>query len=326
MKTHALTLIAFAAATAFAQEAPKDKAQLETVVVTSERRVERIQDVPNAVSQIKGERLDVLSAGGQDLRFLSGRVPSLNIESSFGRVFPRFYIRGYGNTDFRLNASQPVSLVFDDVVQENPVLKGFPLFDMANVEVAAGPQGTLFGRNTPAGVVKFESVKPRKSQDGYAQVSVGSQGMLNLEGAANLPIGGDWAARISGLSQRRSDWVTNTLPNAATSKTEGYREAAVRLQALYEPHKDFSALFNLHHRDLDGSPRLFRANIIKAGSNDLVEGFDPKRARFNGINDQQVESSGASARLRWNLGGVTLHSITGFESVNVNSRADVDGG
>ena len=56
-----------------------------------------------------------------------GRVPSLNIESSFGRTFPRFYIRGLGNTDFDLNASQPVSLVYDDVVLENPILKGFPV-------------------------------------------------------------------------------------------------------------------------------------------------------------------------------------------------------
>jgi iron complex outermembrane receptor protein len=95
-------------------------------------------------------------------------VPSLNIESSFGRAFPRFYIRGYGNTDFRLNASQPVSLVYDDVVQENPILKGFPAFDLERIEVLRGPQGTLFGRNTPAGVVKFESAKPGQARKATA--------------------------------------------------------------------------------------------------------------------------------------------------------------
>jgi outer membrane receptor protein involved in Fe transport len=63
-------------------------------------------DVPNSVSALSGELLDVLNTGGQDIRLLSARVPSLNIESSFGRAFPRFYIRGYGNTDFRLNASR----------------------------------------------------------------------------------------------------------------------------------------------------------------------------------------------------------------------------
>ena len=114
--------------TAFAQETPAaEPAQqtattLDAVEVTAQRKVENIQDVPVSISTVNGEQLSVLASGGTDLRFLSGRVPSLNIESSFGRAFPRFYIRGYGNTDFRLNTSQPVSLVYDDVVQENPIL------------------------------------------------------------------------------------------------------------------------------------------------------------------------------------------------------------
>jgi iron complex outermembrane receptor protein len=111
------------------------------------------------------------------------RVPSLNIESSYGRAFPRFYIRGLGNTDFDLNASQPVSLVYDDVVQESPLLKGFPLFDLANVEVLRGPQGTLFGRNTPAGVVKFDSARPSQDADGYVRVGYGSYNSWNVQGA-----------------------------------------------------------------------------------------------------------------------------------------------
>lgn len=326
---HRLTLLSLALAAALpalAQEEPKDKAKLDVVVVTTERRVERIQDVPNAVAAVSGEKLDVLASGGQDVRFLSGRVPSLNIESSFGRAYPRFYIRGYGNTDFRLNASQPVSVVYDDVVQENPILKGFPAFDLRAVEVIAGPQGTLFGRNTPAGVVKFDSVKPSQKQDGYASISAGRYGMLNLEGAFNLPLGGDWAARVSALHQRRDDWVKNTYPNAQTKETEGYRDTALRLQALYAPHKQFSALFNLHHRDLDGSPRLFRANIIKPGSSDLVDGFRPDRVAFDGVNEQSLTQVGGSARLKWSLDGFDLYSVTGYESVKPFSRGDIDGG
>jgi iron complex outermembrane receptor protein len=207
MNAPRLSLMALALITALpalAQETQaKDRSQLDTVVITAERRAENIQDVPSAVSKISGEKLDVLASGGQDLRFLSGRVPSLNIESSFGRAFPRFYIRGYGNTDFRLNASQPVSVIVDDVIQENPILKGFPIFDTAAVEVVAGPQGTLFGRNTPAGVVKFDSVKPSQKQDGYVSATVGNYGTVSLEGAANLPLSGDWAARISAQTQRR---------------------------------------------------------------------------------------------------------------------------
>ena len=321
----ALSLAAALPALAQTAEAP-NKTQLETVVITAERRVERIQDVPNAVSQISGDKLDVLASGGQDVRFLSGRVPSLNIESSFGRAYPRFYIRGYGNTDFRLNASQPVSVVFDDVIQENPILKGFPVFDTRAVEVIAGPQGTLFGRNTPAGVVKFDSVKPSQKQDGYASISAGTYGSLNLEGAFNLPLGGDWSARVSLLNQRRGDWVKNTYAAGPTKETEGYRDTAVRLQALYEPSKDFNALFNLHHRDLEGSPRLFRANIIQPGTNELVAGFQPDRMSIDGVNEQTLTQTGGSARLKWAMDGFDLYSVTGFESVKPFSRGDIDGG
>jgi iron complex outermembrane receptor protein len=130
---------------------------LEVITVTAEKRVEDVQKVPESITTIDSAKLNEIKAGGDDIRFISGRVPSLLVESSFGRTFPRFYIRGLGNTDFDLNSSQPVSMVYDDIVLENPILKGFPVFDIGQVEVLRGPQGTLFGRNTPAGVVKFDS-------------------------------------------------------------------------------------------------------------------------------------------------------------------------
>ena len=300
---------------------------LPEITVTAERRAENIREVPSSVTTLSGEVLDVLNSGGQDIRLLSARVPSLNIESSFGRAFPRFYIRGYGNTDFRLNASQPVSLVYDDVVQENPILKGFPMFDVERVEVLRGPQGTLFGRNTPAGVVKFDSVKPGKAREGYASLGVGDRRSTNLEGAINLPFGGGLAARISVLDQRRDDWVKNTIPTGLTQDFEGYRDSALRVQLGYDGGRDFNALFNVHARDMRGSARLFRANIIKPGTNDLVDGFDEEKISTDGKNEQELQSAGASLRLRFGLGGgLTLHSITGWETVDAYSRGDIDGG
>ena len=301
--------------------------KLTTITVTAERREENALEVPMAITTLRGEALDTLNSSGEDLRMLSGRVPSLNIESSFGRAFPRFYIRGYGNTDFRLNASQPVSLILDDIVQENPILKGFPIFDSEGVEVLAGPQGTLFGRNTPAGVVKFDSVKPQKTFGGYASLGYGSYGTTNLEGAVNLPIDAQWQSRISVQSQHRDNWVTNEAPvPQQTHKLEGYDDNAVRAQLLYGAGTDFSALFNVHARNLDGSARLFRANIIQPGTNDLVDDFDIKKVYLDGKNEQKLSSTGASAHLTWAFSGYKLHSITGFEKVHSYSRGDVDGG
>jgi iron complex outermembrane recepter protein len=310
---------------ALAQQAETGK--LAPVNVTAERRTENVQDVPNSVSTLGSEILEVLGTSGQDVRVLSGRVPSLNIESSFGRAFPRFYVRGYGNTDFRLNASQPVSLVYDDIVQENPILKGFPAFDLDRIEVLRGPQGTLFGRNTPAGVVKFESVRPTKNFEGYGSLSVGTFRTINAEGALNVPTSTDSALRLSLLNQTRDDWVDNTNSAGLTQEFEGYRDTAFRAQWQVQATPDLNALVNLHARDYDGSARLFRANIIRSGSNDFVAGFDERSITTDGRNEQTLKNVGASLRLRFGLGaGLTLHSITGYETVDAFSRGDIDGG
>lgn len=322
--------VAAAAALCLAMLAAGAQAQtsgeLQVITVTAERRIENIQQVPNSVSVLQGEVLDVINTGGLDIRGLSGRVPSLNIESSFGRAFPRFYIRGYGNTDFRLNASQPVSLVYDEVVQENPIIKGFPAFDLERVEVLRGPQGTLFGRNTPAGVVKLESAKPASKFESYGSLSVGTLSTVNLEGAVNVPLGADSAIRISLLNQTRKDWVENTYNAGPTQELEGYRDSAVRMQWLWKPTRELSALVNLHGRDFEGSARLFRANIFKPGTNEFVDGFDEEKISIDGQNHSELQSYGGNVRLRLDLGAVALNAITAYETVRTYSRGDIDGG
>ncbi|WP_058196179.1 TonB-dependent receptor [Xanthomonas translucens] len=300
-------------------------ARLDTVKVTAERRSEDSKDVPISASVLRPEYLNAISTSGSDVRVLAGKAPSLNVESSNGRVFPRFYIRGYGNTDFNTYASQPVSLVYDDVVAENAFLKGFPIFDLEGLEVLRGPQGTLFGRNTPAGVVKFNSVKPSiGANDGYASLSYGSYGTMTMETGLSIAMGDTWAARVSALGQRRDDWVDNTVDDRAF---EGYTDSAVRVQLLFQPGEDFSALFNAHARHLDGTARLFRANIFQPGSNTLVDGFDPDKVSIDGGNTQELQTYGGSANLTWHLGDIVLHSITGYEGIGkYYSRGDIDGG
>ena len=318
-------------APAFAQTTESNQSlQLQSVTVTAQRRTENIRDVPVSVTALKGDKLDVLVSGGEDIRLLAGKVPSLNVESSNGRTFPRFYIRGYGNTDFNTFASQPVSLVYDDIVQENPILKGFPIFDLASVEVLRGPQGTLFGRNTPAGVVKFESEKPNlKKVEGYYNLSAASHYTMNAEGAVNVPLSTNVAMRVSAVGQHRDDYVDNYSDVAKTRKTgelDGYNEHAERVQFLYS--KDgFSGLLGFHQRQTNGSARLFRANLIKKGSNTFADGTDLDQIVTNAQNFQSLKTNGINLRLQWDLGNYKLHSITGYEHiVDYSSRGDIDGG
>jgi len=325
---------AIAAATiATAAHANAQQPQLEEVIVTAQKRAENIQDVPIAITAMSGEEMSDIRAGGQDIRFLNGRTPSLIVESDFGRIFPRFYIRGIGNTDFDQNASQPVSLIYDDVVYENPMLKGFPVFDTERVEVLRGPQGTLFGRNTPAGTVKLDSVKPSQEQEGYVKLGLGNLGTTDFEAAVGGALTDKWSGRVSVLHQTRDDWVANKPSNVDPSLAflddeeflEGHTEKAWRLQALYEDDY-FSALFNLHGRELDGTATLFRANIIEPGTNDFTDHYDREVVQFDGQNEQTADTFGGQVKLNWDADTFSFTSITALEMVETYSRADVEGG
>ncbi|WP_269716386.1 TonB-dependent receptor [Caulobacter sp. NIBR2454] len=329
--TRKLTLLGFSAVAAIIAATPAlaqttDNGELESVVVTARKRSEDLKDIPSSVSSISAESLQAATAGGADITSLSARTPSLVVETSFGRTFPRFYIRGLGNTDFDLNASQPVSIVFDEVVLENPILKGFPVFDVAAVEVLRGPQGTLFGRNTPAGVVKFDSVKPTEEFGGYARVGVRSFKGFDGEAVINGRLAEGLSGRASFLTQTQGDWVENAAPGGG-EKLGDYRELAGRLQLRYQPNEQLDAVLNLHGRKLQGTSQLFRANVVGANGG-LVDGFDRDKIFYDGGdgNPQELETWGLSGRVDYDMGAVTLTSVTGYERGQVYSRGDIDGG
>ena len=303
---------------------------LEEITVTAQRREERLEDVPISISTMPGDELTKILQGGEDARALAGRIPGLNAESSNGRVAPRFYLRGLGNTDFDLAASQPVSIVMDEVVMENVILKSFPLFDIERVEVLRGPQGSLFGRNTTAGIVKFDTAKPSQEFDGYGEITVGEVGTLNFEGAVggSLNDKGTVTGRLSVFGLNRSDWIDNSFTGQKNALGKN-QDKAVRFQLMFEPSDNFSALFNMHWRDYNGTSEIFRANILTTGSNKLNSNFKRDVVAFNegDNNPQEARQAGGSARLTWNFGNdLSLTSITAYESASDRSLGDIDGG
>ncbi|MHA6289526.1 TonB-dependent receptor [Maricaulis sp. CAU 1757] len=324
------SLTVLATAPGLAQDAAADRTpgQIETIIVTTTRRAENIQDIANSVTTTSGEELAAITESGADIRSLAARVPSLYAESSNGRVAPRFYIRGLGNTDFDLAASQPVSIIMDDIVMENVILKSFPLFDIQQVEIARGPQGTLFGRNTTAGTIKFDSVRPSQDTDGHVSVQLAELGTTNVEAAFGGGLIDDLlSARVSVLMQNREDWIDNAYLGIDDAMG-GFEEYAGRAQLLFTPTSDFQAMFNVHSRSLTGTSAMFRANILTPGSNALNGNFDRDRVFYNSTfnNPQGYDSWGASARLEYFGDGYTVTSITGTENAEGYSLGDIDGG
>jgi len=301
--------------------------QVEEVTVTAQRHAENLQDVPMSVATLDTSHVESLFQSGQDVRALANSLPNVYAESSNGRVAPRFYIRGLGNTDFDLAASQPVSIIQDDVVMENVILKSSPLYDLAEVEVDRGPQGTLFGRNTTAGIIKFTSAKPSQDFDSKFSASYGSYGTANIEAAAGGGLTDTVSVRVSGLWQHRDNYIDNAYLGTKDA-LGGYDEKAGRVQLLWKPVDKLSVLLNVHARSLDGTAAVFRANILTKGSNKLNSNYVFDKVYFDAgaNNPQKYNGIGTSADISYDFGPVTLTSITGYEYTHGYSRGDIDGG
>jgi iron complex outermembrane receptor protein len=305
-----------------------DTGVIDEVVITAQHHAQADKDVAETVSAINPDNLDEFSAGGADITFLNARVPSLYASSSYGRTYPVFSIRGFGDNDFDYNAQQPVSVIYDDVVLLNPILKAFPVFDTTGLQVAKGPQGTLYGTDTPGGVIKIDSVRPSDKFEGYGDVAYGTYDTTSFNGAVNIPIiEGKLALRVSLLEEYRDNWVHNDYaPNTRAQNVNGYNDTAGRIQLLWTPDADTSALLNVHARNMDGTSTLFRANAEEPGTNNLAPGYQPNHVAFDDLYTQKLETKGASLNIEHNFGEIKVTSITGWESGRILSRGDLDGG
>lgn len=323
---------------AFAQDTSPSTEGLGDIVVTAERRTENLQQVPISVGVVGGDQLRSFQAAGDDILSLSGRVPGLYAETTTGRIFPRFYIRGLGNIDFYLGASQPVSIIQDDVVLEHVVLKSNPVYDLDQVEVLRGPQGSLFGRNTTAGIIKIDTIKPSTDRwTGRGNASYGSYNSVNVDAGVGGPIIQDvLAVRVSGLYQRRDDWIDNTYSGPSADGTVspkkdamgGFEERDARIQLLLAPTgTGFSMLTSFHARKYSGTSTIFHRGAFTKGSNDVSDEPRSQIALDEAHNNPQAyDTYGASSRIAMDFGPVTLTSISAWETTSGYSRGDTDGG
>ena len=300
---------------------------LEEITVTAQKREQSLEDVPASVSTISGDSVNDYLGSAENIRALAGRVPSLQIESSNGRTQPRFYIRGLGNIDFDNNANQPVAMVYDEIGLENNVLRSLPVFDIDRIEVLKGPQGSLFGRNTNAGIVKIDSVRPTFDYNGYLTLGYGQRDTGTVEGAVGGPLSDTLAARVSVKHQQRDNWINNLNAGTQGDDFGEFEESAYRIQALWQKSDTFRGLFKFHgFRQTGSQPQVFYANALTVGSPGLRPGFNEEVANHDGVSEMELQHNGISANLQWDLEYATFTSITAYDSIENFQAADVDGG
>lgn len=173
-------------------------AGLDEIVVTAQRRAESINDVGMAVQAFSGSLLKELRV--TSVNDLTTVVPSFTVAQSYQGV-PTYTLRGIGFNTINLSATSTVGTYTDEVAYAYPIMNTGPMFDLERVEVLKGPQGTLYGRNTTAGLINFITGKPTKDFEGGVSAELGNYDTYNFEGHVSGPIADGIQARIAFRSE-----------------------------------------------------------------------------------------------------------------------------
>lgn len=196
--------------------------QLEEVLVTATRRAESLQEVPIAVSALSA---DALKKGGLfETSDLNRAAPNLQVSSPYGTQQPNFSIRGVGvGTEYNANAASPVGVYVDEVYQTFRASHGQQLYDLEQIEIVRGPQGTLFGRNTTGGAINFLTVKPSlEGTTGFFSLDVGDYDRVNVQGAVEFtPVADKFGVRIAGSYTEADSYEDNVLAAGAGTTVFG---------------------------------------------------------------------------------------------------------
>lgn len=340
---------ALLATPATAQDAGAETSD-ETIIVTATRRSEALSDVPIAVSAVTGETLE--KTGATDVRALGQVAPSLLVSGATSEVNFSARIRGIGTVGENPGLESSVGLFIDGVYRSRTGVGLSELGDIERVEVLRGPQGTLFGRNSTAGLINIVTKGPDLGAFGAkGSVSFGNYDYWRVDGMVNAPLGEKAAVRVDGVWQRRDGFIDNAT--AGEPDINDRDRWLARGQLLLEPSEtvklrliaDYSersenccggVLLNPVRnltRGADGFP-VASANtllpVLQAlGANHQVPptgtSFIRTQATTPGVTYRSdTKDWGLSGELSWDLGGASLTSITAYRDYKNAQGQDAD--
>jgi iron complex outermembrane receptor protein len=325
--------------------------ELEEVIVTAQKREQRLQDVPVSITALSADQLVAFKLNsGTDL---AKYTPNLRISNAGNEDQPKISIRGLSQFDFNLNASSPTGVFYDEVYVASQFLGGPQIYDMQRVEVLRGPQGTLFGKNTTAGAVDYITRAPsfNGQADGYIGGEAGNNDYYRVEGARDFELNDNLAARVAFNTSHSDGWVKNVN-----------RDASARNLSSIENHS-FRGVFAYKKEDFDATLRLWSTRssptaigIIGTGTcpayclnipplgiirpttpGTQITGVNPRlnpytgqpmdvrEGAFDRSGSIRVKGDGSYLTLNQNFGKVTLTSVTSYLKGDFKNLVDGDG-
>jgi len=341
---------------AAAQENPAVLPTLEEVVVTARRREESLEDVPIAITAMSAE--DLRQQNIRELSDLALHVPSMAVSAGGPTTnSPVVVLRGQRPSEVMMTLDPAVPLYFADVVLTPTMGTNLSMYDLANVQVLKGPQGTLFGRNSTGGAVLLTPQGPGEEFGGYAEARLGNYSLYQFDGAVDVPVNDELAVRFAGQSVDRDGYQSNVANNPLSGDDKYWDENSygLRMVARYTP---LEGLQNLTTVAYDENEMLSRAAVPKA-FNASVQLGALVNAVFNGRlgglfgtpSATMVDDAIARQRRRdaWHIeldtqprekirnwfaantteydlaGNLTIKNIFGYRNLDMTSMNDADG-
>ena len=203
---------------------------LGEIIVTAQKRSERLQDVPIAITAV--DRDSITSSRITRADELVQVVPGLQANGGITASQPIFAIRGVSMNDYSLNQEGPVATYNDEVYKGNPAILGVSLYDLERVEVLRGPQGTLYGKNATGGAVNLITRAPDFTTEGYLDLTGGNYARREVQGAFQAPLSDRVAVRVAFTIQRADGWFKNYLPGEPDMSET--RDWGVRASVLFK--------------------------------------------------------------------------------------------
>jgi iron complex outermembrane receptor protein len=317
----------------------RDEAANDEIVVTAQKREQRLSDVPITISvadadAIKERRIEAVT----DLVVFT---PNVSVKENIPGLVPVITIRGVGLNDFSATNNPSAGVYVDEVSLSSLALMNFDFFDLERMEVLKGPQGTLYGRNSTAGALSIVTAKPDfNGFSGRVAGSIGNYQAKDIEAWLNLPASDTLAFRVAakGIFQDKGYWLNQRL-----KRDIGRREVFLgRAQALWEPSETVDLLLKAEiqrGRSELGSPEFFgafqtvppTAGLTCPGSQGCTDFFgyrdtdgNPFSGNWSVRPDYDVDQLNLSARLNADLGIATLTSVTGLVKFDRQWGVDVD--
>ncbi len=320
---------------------------LEEVVVTARRRVERDLEVPIAMTVMDSELLRRQNIG--NLNDLGVQVPGLRMSNTANSTnTPIISMRGQRPNDLSLSVGQAVPIYFNEVVITPPEGSNLALYDLENVQILKGPQGTLFGRNSTGGAMLITTRRPGSEFGGYLQAGIGNYNLLKLEGAVDLPVN-DWLQlRLVGRKLERDGYQDNVADNALRQDHFYWDEDSegLRLSVNVEPDNGFSNLLTLSYdaNDMVGRyarlesyvPSAFVARNVLEPVYNQQDQIDNTVARLNRGSKHRVEGDlvprddievwFASNATEYELSdSLSVKSVLGYRDMELWQAQEADG-